>query len=294
MHIPVLLNEAIEGLALKNGDLLVDATFGLGGHSKEAYRQVKSIKILALDLNRETLERESLNLKKDGCQVTAVVENFRNIEKVLTSLKMPTPDKYIFDLGWSSEEFEKSGRGFSFMRDEPLLMTFKADLTPDDLTASEILNTWDEENIETILIGFGEEQFAKKIAREIVETRRKKSIETTFDLVSIVDRVVPKWYKNKKIHPATKTFQALRMTVNSEIDSLKEGIEKSFNNLKKNGRIAIITFHSIEDRIVKNIYKELKNRGGKIINKKPIVPTREEIKNNPRSRSAKLRIIEKI
>ncbi|MEK7121039.1 MAG: 16S rRNA (cytosine(1402)-N(4))-methyltransferase RsmH [Patescibacteria group bacterium] len=294
MHIPVLLKETIEGLMLEKNDFLVDATFGLGGHSKGAYQKEKSIKILGIDLNRETLEREANFLKKEGCWIEIVVDNFKNIDKILDNLGKDTPNKYIFDLGWSSEELEESQRGFSFLRNEPLLMTFKSDVLDEDLTAREIVNVWEEKNLEAIIRGFGEEQFSKKIAKAIVEGRKKRSIETTLDLVSIIAKVVPTWYKHKKTHFATKTFQAIRMATNDEVESLKVALEKSFNNLKKGGRIAVITFHSIEDRIVKNFYKGFTKDGGRLVNKKPITPTREEIKNNKRARSAKLRIIEKI
>lgn len=294
MHIPVLLKETIKGLNLKKNDFLVDATFGLGGHSRGAYENDKSIKILGIDLNRETLARESKILAKEGCQIQIAVDNFRNIDEILNHFEKQAPDKYIFDLGWSSEELEESKKGFSFLRNEPLVMTFKSDIEDEDLTAREIVNTWEENNLEAIIRGFGEERFSKKIAKAIVESRRKRGIESTLDLVSVIGNAVPTWYKHKKTHFATKTFQAIRMAVNDEVESLKEALQKSFNNLKKRGRIAVITFHSIEDRIVKNLYKEFIKNGGRLVNKKPITATREEIKINKRARSAKLRIIEKI
>jgi 16S rRNA (cytosine1402-N4)-methyltransferase len=204
-------------------------------------------------------------------------------------------DRILLDIGLSSNQFEDSGRGFSFQKDEPLIMSFKKDLKETDLTAKEILNTWDRENIEAILKGYGEEQFAWKISKAIVERREQKPIETTFELVDIVKSATPKFYHHRKIHPATKTFQALRITVNDEIESLKDGINKGFNILNKDGRIAVISFHSLEDRIVKQFFREMEDSGvGKRITKKPILPSEEEIRENPRSRSAKLRILEKI
>jgi 16S rRNA (cytosine1402-N4)-methyltransferase len=174
-------------------------------------------------------------------------------------------------------------------------MTFKKDLTEEDLTAKEIVNNWDEENIAQILKSYGEERFSWKIAKAIGAQRKIKPIETTFELVEIIKMATPKWYHSRKIHPATKTFQALRITVNDEIESLKEGIRKSFDRLNEKGRLAVISFHSLEDRTVKQFFKEKEESDqGKKINKKPIVPTEDEIKENPRSRSAKLRIIEKI
>ena len=173
-------------------------------------------------------------------------------------------------------------------------MTFKKDLSKNDLTAKEIVNTWDLENISTILKSYGEEQFAWKIAKAIVARRDEKPINTTFELVEIIKIATPKWYHHKKIHPATKTFQALRITVNDEIQSLKEGIRESFDILESSGRLAVISFHSLEDRSVKQFFKSLDTSGlGKLVNKKPIIPSKEEITENSRSRSAKLRIVEK-
>jgi 16S rRNA (cytosine1402-N4)-methyltransferase len=203
-------------------------------------------------------------------------------------------DKILLDIGLSSNQFEQSARGFSFQKDEPLIMSFKKDLKETDLTAREIVNTWDEVNIQTILEGYGEEQFAWKIAKAIVARRQENPIETTFDLVEIIKLATPKFYHHKKIHPATKTFQALRITVNDEIESLKEGVSKGFNILNRGGRMAIISFHSLEDRIVKQFFKDKQTKDeGMLITKRPIVPTEEEIKENPRSRSAKLRVIQK-
>ena len=204
-------------------------------------------------------------------------------------------DKILLDIGLSSNQFEESGRGFSFQKDEPLIMSFKKEITENDLTAKEIVNTWEAENIMTILQGYGEEQFASRIARAIVRSREMKPIETTFELVDIIMSATPKFYHFKKIHPATKTFQALRITVNDEIGSLKEGIKKSFEILNPSGRLAIISFHSLEDRVVKQFFKEYEDTGkGKRINKRIIIADKEEIEENPRARSAKLRIIQKI
>jgi len=206
----------------------------------------------------------------------------------------------LLDIGLSSNQFEDSGRGFSFQKDEPLIMSFKKNLSEDlpaqvgDLTAKEIVNTWELENISTILKGYGEEQFAWKIAKAIVARREEKPIETTFDLVEIIKTATPKWYHTRRIHPATKTFQALRITVNDEIESLKQGIRVGFDRLRSGGRLAVISFHSIEDRAVKQFFKSLIVSGeASIVNKKPIIPTDNEIAENPRSRSSKLRIIQK-
>jgi 16S rRNA (cytosine1402-N4)-methyltransferase len=180
------------------------------------------------------------------------------------------------------------------MKDEPLLMTMKENPSLEDLTASDVVNTWSEKSLADIIYGYGEERFSRKIAKGIVDARQKAEIKTTFDLVKIIEGVVPGSYKRGRIHPATKTFQALRIAVNDELGVLKIGLEKGFNLLKVPGRMSVISFHSLEDRVTKKFFKELEKGGvARLINKKPIVATPEEIKNNPRSRSAKLRILEK-
>jgi 16S rRNA (cytosine1402-N4)-methyltransferase len=194
----------------------------------------------------------------------------------------------MLDLGLSSDQFETSGRGFTFQKDEPLLMTFKKNPTEHDLTADEIVNTWDEANIADIIYGYGDERYSRRIAKSIVESR---PIKTTFELVEAVKLGTPSAYHRGRINPATKTFQALRITVNDEINTLKEGLRKGFEALNPGGRMAVISFHSIEDRVTKRFFKEV---GGNILTKKPIVPSDEEKIRNPRSRSAKLRIIEKL
>jgi 16S rRNA (cytosine1402-N4)-methyltransferase len=204
-------------------------------------------------------------------------------------------DRILLDLGLSSFQLDDGGRGFTFRKDEPLLMTMKKNPDENDLTAMDIVNTWEEKTIADIIYGFGEEKYSRKIAKAIVESREQKKIKTTFDLVEIIEKSVGHLYKKSKIHPATKTFQALRIATNAELTNLEMFIKKSFERLSRGGRIAIITFHSLEDRIVKRSFVELKQKGyAELITKKPIVPTVEETKSNPRARSSKLRIIEKI
>jgi 16S rRNA (cytosine1402-N4)-methyltransferase len=295
IHKTVLLQEAIDGLDIKNGDIFVDGTLGGGGHSEEvAKRFGDSVVMIGIDLDPEAISRASARLSSLNSNVKYLQGSFRNIDTLLNSVGVTKVNKILLDIGLSSNQFEDSGRGFSFQKDEPLIMSFKKELKPEDLTAREIVNTWELENIATILSAYGEEQFSWKIAKAIVARREIKSIETTTDLVEIIKIATPKWYHHKKIHPATKTFQALRITVNDEIESLKDGVTNGFELLEKDGRLAVISFHSIEDRIVKNFYKEKVDEGvGKILTKKPIIPTETEIKVNPRSRSAKLRIIQK-
>jgi 16S rRNA (cytosine1402-N4)-methyltransferase len=193
------------------------------------------------------------------------------------------------DLGFSSDQLAEEGRGFSFLRDEPLDMR----LSRTGFTAAQILNSWDESAIELILQGFGEERWAKRIAERIVERRMVKPFATTFELVEVVRSAKPKSFRDK-IHPATQTFQALRIAVNGELEALELGLTKAWSALRTDGRLAVITFHSLEDRIVKNFFRDkAKEEEGRLINKKPIVASEEEIAENPRSRSAKLRIIEK-
>lgn len=299
IHKTVLLHEAIDELKLQDGDIFVDGTLGGGGHTEEVLKRFQNnvlgnIKIIAIDTDIDALERARTRLAPFGGDMTYVQENFRNIRSVLEEISISKVNKILLDIGLSSNQFEDSGRGFSFQKDEPLVMSFKKDITENDLTASEILNTWDEENIRAILEGYGEEKFAYKIAKAIVARRDEKKIETTFDLVSIIKSATPFFYHHGRIHPATKTFQALRITVNDEIRALEEGITQGFAQLTPHGRIAVISFHSLEDRVVKQFFKIKEEDGeGKRITKKPIIPTDTEIDGNPRSRSAKLRILQK-
>lgn len=295
-HIPVLKDESINGLDIKNGDIVIDGTLGAAGHTKEIIDRFKNkVKIIAFDLDKEAIERSDLILKKEKKDIIFINRGFQDIDKVLQELDIEYVDRIILDLGISSFQLEDSQRGFSFLKDEPLLMTMKERPNDTDLTAYDIVNTWEEESLADIIYGFGEEKYSRKIAKKIVEAREEKEIKTTFDLVEIIEKAVGQNYKRLKIHPATRTFQALRIATNSELINLEQVIEKSVKVLKNGGRIAIITFHSLEDRIVKRAFVKFKEEGlVRIITKKPIIPSDEELKINPRSRSAKLRIIEKI
>ncbi len=294
VHKSVLLHEAIDGLDIKPGDIFVDGTLGNGGHTEEVIKRFgDAVSIIGIDLDPDAIERTKSRLAGLKCNIRYVQGSFRNICTILDGLNIKQVDKILLDIGLSSNQFEESGRGFSFQKDEPLIMSFSTS-TADKLTAREIVNDWDEENIKAILEGYGEEQFAWKIAKAIVARRAEKPIETTFELVEIIKSATPKFYHHRKIHPATKTFQALRITVNDEIESLKEGISGGFERLNKDGRLAVISFHSLEDRVVKQFFKKRAEDIGKIITKKPITPTDAEISENPRARSAKLRIFEKL
>lgn len=295
-HITVLKDETVDGLFIKKGDIVIDGTLGGGGHTMEMIkRHGSSIKIIGLDLDFDAKDRTEKVIGDTPSDFTFVNAGFQDIDKVIKDLGIEKVDGILLDLGISSFQLEVAGRGFSFLKDEPLLMTMKKEPTIEDLTARDIVNTWEEESIADIIYGFGEEKYSRKIAKRIVEARREKEIETTFDLVKIIGDAVGGHYKGLRIHPATRTFQALRIATNSELSNLEKVIEKGFNCLKVGGHMSIITFHSLEDRIVKRAFVDLKEKElGKILTKKPIIPTEEELKANPRSRSAKLRLIEKI
>ena len=302
IHRTVLLNETIDGLNLKDKSLVVDATFGGGGHSREICKRYKQVKIIALDQDKSVWERWNLEAlppnggkaSKLSCDISFQNMNFRDL-----NLSNDSVDAIIFDLGLSSDQLENSGRGFSFMKSEPLLMTMKENPLSEDITAKDIVNDWSEESLADILHGYGEEKFSRRIAKGIAQERKNKKIQTTSDLVKIIEKSVPARYRNgklsKKLHVATKTFQALRIAVNDELNTLQRGLEVGFVALKTGGRMAVISFHSLEDRIVKRFYKTRAQEGKvTLINKKPITVSPQELKDNPRARSAKLRILEKI
>ncbi len=295
-HIPVLKNESIDGLNIQSGDIVVDGTLGGGGHTYEIIQRFGTkVKIIGLDLDNEAINRAEILIKDIPRDVIFKVIGFQKLDEVLNELKITKIDRILLDLGLSSFQLEVAGRGFSFLKDEPLLMTMKENPNEKDLTAKIIVNDWNEESIADIIYGFGEEKYSRKIAKAIVNHRKDRKIETTFDLVKIIHEAIGKYYKSKKINPATKTFQALRIATNNELKNLEDVIEEGFNKLSSNGRMAIITFHSLEDRIVKHKFIKLKETGlANIITKKPIIPSNNEIIINPRSRSAKLRILEKI
>ncbi len=293
MHISVLLKEAVSGLDIKSGNIIVDATVGGGGHLGEICRLYgKEIKIIGLDQDEDAIERVGDAMSE--YDIILKLENFRNLDKVLQELRIEKVDRILADFGLSSYQLEVSGRGFSFLRDEPLLMSFKKKSGPNDLTAKEVLNTWQEVSLADVIYGYGEERYARRIAKAIVEARKVNSIETTFQLVEIIRQAVPKVYLKQKTHFATRTFQALRIAVNDELGAIGDFLNKAFDFLAPGGRLAVITFHSLEDRSVKHFFKDKEKEGlAKVITKKPIYPSEEEIKLNKRSRSAKLRILEK-
>ncbi len=294
VHIPVLLNESIQGLSIVPGDIVLDATLGAGGHSEAICRSTSGLTVIGLDADSDAISRSEKRLMNctDNCRFIFEEINFRYVDRALEKHSIDHIDKALFDLGVSSFTYE-SGRGFSFQKDEPLRMTLSTD--PNALSAYDVVNTWAEETLADIIYGFGEDKFARRIARAIVEQRESKPIETSAELEKCIYSAVPFYARHGRTHPATKTFQALRIAVNDEMNALKEGLEKTWGKLAVGGRIAVISFHSLEDRIVKQYFRSLESAcSGEILTKKPIVPSDTEVSDNPRSRSSKLRVIKKI
>lgn len=293
-HRSVLLHEAVENLAIQSNDTVVDATIGGAGHMQAIAKKLGSHgRLIGFDLDEDAIER-ARNVFSGDSRVHLVQANFRNLQPELDACGVQKIDKILFDLGWSGYQL-KGGRGFSFLSNEPLTMTYgKSGTRSHSLTAATIVNEWGESSIADVLFGWGEERYAKRIARAIVAARDRNRIQTARELAEIVKAAVPAAYRYGRIHPATRTFQALRIAVNDELGALENGLCGAWEMLNPEGRIAVITFHSIEDRIVKRIFvARVKEGAGALIAKKPIVPTALEMKENPRSRSAKLRVIEK-
>lgn len=305
-HIPVLLNEVLEGLNLKKGDKVIDCTLGDGGHSEIILDIIGPRgKLLGLDADPESLLRAKRFLYRFEDQVVFVRENFTNLKKTATENGFLQVDGILFDLGWSSPQFAERSRGFSFEKDEPLNMRYdnKCKVFGQDncIDATHIINNYSLEDLIWIFKNYGEEDLSTEIAKAIIEERKKRQIKTSGDLSEIILKVYRQKLHTEKeipwiggIHPATKTFQALRIAVNNELEILKNVLPEAFEMLDKGGRLAVISFHSLEDRIVKHFFQSLPYAAAKIITKKPIIASEEEVKNNPRSRSAKLRVVEKI
>ncbi|MDU4045961.1 16S rRNA (cytosine(1402)-N(4))-methyltransferase RsmH [Peptoniphilus gorbachii] len=306
-HKSVLLKETIEGLNVRKGKIYLDGTLGGTGHSYEILKKLDGTGLLiGIDQDEEALKaaREKLS---DFKNVEFFNLNYIDFEKALDELGIDKIDGVLLDIGVSSYQFDNPERGFSYRFDAPLDMRMDKNLK---ISAKEIVNTYSESEITQIIKDFGEEKWASRISKFIVEERKNKSIDTTFDLVEIIKNAIPASARRNGPHPAKRTFQALRIEVNKELDVLKNSIDKFVKRLNPGGRIAIITFHSLEDRIVKNSFKYLekdcicpptspictcdKKREIKIITRKPITASEDELKENNRSHSAKLRIAEKL
>ncbi|MEK7508452.1 MAG: 16S rRNA (cytosine(1402)-N(4))-methyltransferase RsmH [Patescibacteria group bacterium] len=296
-HSPVLLRQTTHLLALDSGYQAIDCTVGEGGHAREMLKAIGSKgKLLALDADKENIARARVNLK-EFANTVFVNSNFVHLKEIAAQQKFDSVKAILMDLGWSMSQFENSGRGFSFLRDEPLDMRLQisqiSNLKSQNLTASEILNDWPEEDVGRVLREYGEEKRWKEIARAIIKYRKKQPFKTTLQLVEVVDQIQKN--KNFRISPATQTFQALRIAVNDELNNLKKVLPQAIELLEKGGRLAIITFHSLEDRIVKQFFQNVNQQDKiKLITKKPVVADPEELEINPRVRSAKLRVIEKL
>lgn len=290
VHVSVLLQEVVSNLAPTAGAWYLDGTLGGAGHAKAMAAACKgALNIIGLDRDIHAIKRARETLTAKADKLILEVANFRNLDQVLAKHGISTEDSLdmiLLDLGLSSDELDASGKGFTFQKEEPLLMTM-GDPAAYAFTAADIVNTWKEEDIANVIYAYGEETAARRIARAIVSYRDKKHFETTTELADLVRGAVPAMFRKRKIHPATKTFQALRIAVNDELKAIEQGLEKGYKALKPGGRMGVISFHSLEDRIVKNFVRD---HGSK---EKAIKPSDQEIAENPRSRSAKLRVITK-
>ena len=306
-HISVLLNECIEGLNIKEDGIYVDGTLGGAGHSSEIIKNLcERGRLIGIDQDKDALKAAKEKLK-DYNNVTFVHSNFYNIENILHDLNIAGVDGILMDLGVSSYQLDNGERGFSYMQDAPLDMRMNRE---NSLSAYEVINSYSEEDLFRIIKDYGEEKFAKRIANFIINKRKEKNIESTLELVDVIKAASPAKARREGPHPAKRTFQAIRIEVNKELEIIEKTIRDGVERLNVGGRMAIITFHSLEDRIVKTVYKNLANPCTcpssfpvcvcnkkpivKIITRKPIEASKEELDYNPRSRSAKLRIIEKI
>jgi len=290
MHTAVLVQEVIKYLDPHPGENFIDCTLGAGGHASAILeKNGPQGKILGIDADSEGLKETQARMQDtlrpaDRKRIQFVADNFTHVEEIVREVKFPPVHGILFDLGLSSDQLERRKRGFSFQRSEPLDMRYDLE---NPLLAEKIINYWSRQQIAKILIEYGEEHFANDIAKAIIETRRAKPIRTTTQLVAIIKEATPKTYHRGRIHPATKTFQALRIAVNNELENIREGLLKASNILEPNGRLVVVSFHSLEDRIVKNFLRDTEILTP--LTKSPITPSPEEIKVNPRARSAKLR-----
>jgi 16S rRNA (cytosine1402-N4)-methyltransferase len=295
VHVPVLKNEVIKYLSPKENENFIDCTVGQGGHSFAILeKNGPQGKVLGIDKEEDLIKElsqkiKSLNLEK---RFLLYCGDYKDLKEIVKKLNFCPVNGILFDFGISSWHLEYSKRGFSFKKDEPLLMNYGK---KSSLTARDIINFFSEKEIERILREYGQENFSKRIAKEIVLNRKREKILTTFQLIEIIKKSVPNWYLHQKRHFATKTFQALRIAVNDELNKIAMVLPVAFEILEPKGRIVTISFHSLEDKIVKDFFKKIaKEKKAIILTKKPIVPSFEEIKTNPKSRSAKLRAVIKL
>lgn len=305
-HISVLLEESINSLNIKEDSTIVDCTLGYGGHSSKILAKIKKGFLFAFDQDSEAIRHSTNRLQEIGTNFTIIKSNFVNLKEKLNELGIEKVDGVLYDLGVSSPQLDEKERGFSFHEDAKLDMRMDQDAK---LTAYEVVNNYSKEDLARIFYKYGEDKFSNNIAKKIVEYRESKPIESTLELVEIIKTAVPMKFRKDK-HPARQIFQAIRIEVNKELDVIEPSLEQALSMLKVGGRVSVITFHSLEDRIVKNYFKEITKIDEKVkglpnipeeylpdfrlVSNKAIEPSKEELEYNPRARSAKLRVIERI
>lgn len=306
-HYSVMLSETVDALCVKDGGIYVDGTLGGGGHSAEILKRAENVRLIGIDRDSEALLAAKRRLSDYESQITLVHNNFCNAASVLDELKIEKIDGMVLDLGVSSYQLDNAERGFSYIADAPLDMRMNRD---DEKTAYDVLNGYSEDRLSEIFFAYGEEKWSKRIASFIVKKRAVAPLKTTKELADTVKEAIPMGAREGIAHPEKRVFQAVRIEVNKELDILKTAIEEASGRLKKGGRLAVITFHSLEDRIVKQTFAELskgcicpadfpvcvcgRKPQVKIITKKPILPQEAELRENSRSKSAKLRVCEKV
>ena len=304
-HISVLLNECIDNLNIKPDGIYVDGTMGGGGHSLEIAKRLTTGRLICIDQDPNAHEAAGKRLAEYKDRITFVRDNFGNIKSILDSLGIEKIDGMLLDIGVSSHQLDEAERGFSYQQDAPLDMRMNPDRP---FSAYDVVNGYDEDELDRVICTYGEERWARRIAQFIVKERENKPIETTGELVDIIKKAVPKGARKDGPHPAKRTFQAIRIEVNGELEVLQRAIDDVAARLAVGGRLCIITFHSLEDRIVKEAFRKQENPCicppqfpvcvcgkkplGRVITRKPILPSKEELEENPRSRSAKLRVLE--
>ena len=304
-HISVLLNECIDNLNIRPDGIYVDGTMGGGGHSLEIAKRLTTGRLICIDQDPNAHEAAGKRLAESKDRITFVRDNFGNIKSILDSLEIEKIDGMLLDIGVSSHQLDEAERGFSYQQDAPLDMRMNPDRP---FSAYDVVNGYDEDELDRVIFTYGEERWARRIAQFIVKEREAKPIETTGELVDIIKKAVPKGARKDGPHPAKRTFQAIRIEVNGELEVLQRAIDDVAARLAVGGRLCIITFHSLEDRIVKEAFRKQENPCicppqfpvcvcgkkplGRVITRKPILPSKEELEENPRSRSAKLRVLE--
>lgn len=305
-HVPVLPTETIDSLQLKSGSNVIDCTLGDAGHSEAMLEKIAPTgKLLGVDLDLEAILRAKRFLYRFEDKAVLVRDNFANLKNIVEKNSFSPVNAILMDLGWSTPQFEERGRGFSFLTDEVLDMRYDSGemlkSEGESLTAAEVVNSYSENELAVIFKNLGEEQLSREIAKAITVYRKNKKIEKTGELTEIILQAYRAKLNSQKevpwiggLHPATKVFQALRIEVNHELENLKKALPQAVEVLASGGRLAVITFHSLEDRIVKQYFKSIENRSIKLINKKPIIASEAELETNPRARSAKLRVVEKM